>query len=186
MAVALNLTAHTDEQREILEYLKESASPVLAEKINNGIRATETDADGTHEVIRRKDLDDCWSFIVGEAKKHLNGRNGGIANATVYGWAVHYFEEDSIEGGKLYNTDGSLFVSKPLEKPKKNKGEAKQGAAVPETPSKAQKVKAEEAPAKEISKQTAKPANKKAATKSAPKKLSGQMSLFDLMGEEKK
>lgn len=32
MAVALNLTAHTDEQREILEYLKESASPVLAEK----------------------------------------------------------------------------------------------------------------------------------------------------------
>lgn len=186
MAVALNLTAHTDEQRAILQYLKESASPVLAEKINNGIRTTKTDADGTHEVIRRKDLDDCWSFIVSEARKQLNGKSGGIIDTTVFGWAVHYFEEDSIEGGKLYNTDGSLYVSKPLEKPKKNKGEAKQGAAVPATPKKPAKVKAKEAPAKEISKQTAKPANKKAATKPAPKKLSGQMSLFDLMGEEAK
>ena len=31
-----------------------------------------------------------------------------IEDKTVFGWAIHYFEEDSIEG-KLYNEDGSEY-----------------------------------------------------------------------------
>jgi hypothetical protein len=44
-------------------------------------------------------------------------KTGYVANETVYGWAIHYFEESDIIG-KLYNEDGSEYTPpKPEYKP---------------------------------------------------------------------
>ena len=48
-----------------------------------------------------------------------------IEDKTVFGWAIHYFEEEKIEG-KLYNEDGTEYkpeikvttAPKPITKPK--------------------------------------------------------------------
>ena len=49
-----------------------------------------------------------------EAQKLVNNgeRSACIDDTTVFGWAIHYFEEDSIEG-ILYNEDGTEF-KKPI------------------------------------------------------------------------
>ncbi|MEG1751954.1 MAG: hypothetical protein RR247_02705 [Clostridia bacterium] len=46
-----------------------------------------------------------------------------VEDKTVFGWAIHYFEEDSIEG-TLYNEDGTEY--KPVVKPIAPKVEVKQ------------------------------------------------------------
>lgn len=82
----LNLTAQGDNQKIILQYLEENASDVLAEKINSGT----------------KTLQDCWNFIVECAKKELHSRDGAIRDDVVFGWAVHFFEEDAIKPKKEF------------------------------------------------------------------------------------
>lgn len=102
----LNLKAETNPQKLILAYLQENASEVLAEKINNG---TPIEKDGKR-LINKKDLKGFMNFANSEAKKLADkGATAAcIENDVVYGWAIHYFEEDSIEG-KLYNEDGSEY-----------------------------------------------------------------------------
>ena len=107
----LNLTANGKAQELILAYLKENASDVLAEKINNGTPFTK---DGK-TLINKKTLDGFMKYANGEAKKLAEkGANAAcIEDNVVYGWAIHYFEEDSIEG-TLYNDDGTEY--KPVVK----------------------------------------------------------------------
>ena len=105
----LNLVAKTEEQKEIKKYLEENASDVLAEKINNG----------------KKTLQGCWNFITNEAKKYLNNKTGGIIDKVVFGWAVHYFEEDSIEEGKIDNSNNST-PTKAKEQKKKIESKPKE------------------------------------------------------------
>ena len=105
----LNLVAKTEEQKEIKKYLEENASDVLAEKINNG----------------KKTLQGCWDFITNEAKKYLNSKSGGIIDKVVFGWAVHYFEEDSIEEGKIDNSNNST-PTKAKEQKKKIESKPKE------------------------------------------------------------
>lgn len=76
----INLTAKGENQKLVLAYLEENASDVLVEKINSG----------------KKTMDDCWNFIVKCAEKELNKKDGAIRDDVVFGWAVHFFEEDSI------------------------------------------------------------------------------------------
>ena len=111
----LNLTAATPEQEKIKEYLQANASDVLAEKINNGVRITK---DGK-TLVSKKTLDSFMQYAGSEAKRlAAKGANCAcIDDSTVYGWAIHYFEEDSIEG-KLYNEDGTEYAPpKPVQKP---------------------------------------------------------------------
>lgn len=77
----INLTAKGENQKLVLAYLEENASDVLVEKINSG----------------KKTMDDCWNFIMKCAEKELNKKNGAIRDDVVFGWAVHFFEEDSID-----------------------------------------------------------------------------------------
>ncbi len=112
---ALNLSAETPEQKKIKAYLQENASDVLAEKINNGIRILK---DGK-TLINKKTLNTFMQYANGEARKlAAKGENCAcIDDPIVYGWAIHYFEEESIEG-KLYNEDGTEYVPpKPVYKP---------------------------------------------------------------------
>lgn len=106
----LNLEAKTKEQELVKAYLEENASEVLAEKINSGVRI---EKDGK-TLINKKTLDGFMKYASSEARKLAsNGANSAcVEDKVVYGWAVHYFEEDAIEGN-LYNEDGSGYKPAP-------------------------------------------------------------------------
>lgn len=115
----INLTAKGRDQELILAYLTENASDVLANKINNG---TSFEKDGK-QLINRKDLNGFMSFACDEARKlaEKGSRSAAVEDSVVYGWAIHYFEEDSIQG-KLFNPDGTEYkppapVKKTTTKP---------------------------------------------------------------------
>lgn len=112
----LCLTAKGKEQEIVLAYLKENVSDILAEKINNG---TPIEKDGK-TLINRKTLEGFMTFASEEARKQAEkgARSACVEDATVYGWAIHYFEEDSIEG-TLYLDDGTVYKpAKPKYEPK--------------------------------------------------------------------
>lgn len=102
----INLTANGTDQERILAYLQENASDVLAGKINNG---TPFEKDGK-QLVNKKTLGGFVSFACKEARKLAEkGAEGSfVDDPVVYGWAIHYFEEDSIVG-KLYNQDGTEY-----------------------------------------------------------------------------
>lgn len=117
--VTLNLEAKDKSQERIKAYLESNASEILADKINNG---TPFEKDGK-QLINRKDLDGFMDYANSQvletiAKADRKGTVGRCINDdTVYGWAIHYFEEDSIEG-KLFNPDGTEYKPPVPEKPK--------------------------------------------------------------------
>ena len=107
----LNLQAKTKPQELILAYLQENATETLIEKINNGVPVEKNGV----QLISKKTLDGFMTYANSEARKLAEkGANAAcIEDTVVYGWAMHYFEEDSIEG-KLYNQDGTEY--KPVVK----------------------------------------------------------------------
>lgn len=102
----LNLEATTKEQQRIKAYLEENASEILAEKINNGVRIQK---DGKM-LLNKKTLDGFMKFACDEAKKQAEkgASCACIDDDVVFGWAVHYFEEDSIEG-TLFGENGAEY-----------------------------------------------------------------------------
>ena len=111
----LNLEAKTREQEIILEYLEKNVSEALAEKINNGIHIQKEGI----ELVNKKNLDGFFSYATEEARKMAakGASSACVKDDVVYGWAIHYFEEDDIIG-KLYNEDGSEYTPpKPEYKP---------------------------------------------------------------------
>lgn len=79
--MTLNLTAKGENEKIILQYLENNVSDVLAEKINSG----------------KKTLADCWKFITECARKQAKDGCACIQDDVVFGWAIHFFEEDSIK-----------------------------------------------------------------------------------------
>ena len=114
----LNLEAKTKEQELVKAYLEENASEILAEKINNG---TPFEKDGK-TFINKKTLDVFMKYASDEARKLASkGANSAcVEDKVVYGWAVHYFEEDSIED-TLLNDDGTEYKPAPKSTPAKVK-----------------------------------------------------------------
>lgn len=110
----LNLQAKDETQKIIKEYLEEHVSDTLAEKINNGVLIQK---DGK-SLLNKKSLDGCIEFSVQEAQKLVEkgARAACIQDCVVFGWAIHYFEEDSIEG-TLYNPDGTEYKPKTTVPP---------------------------------------------------------------------
>ena len=108
----LNLETNNREQELVKAYLEENASETLTEKINNG---TPFEKDGK-TLINKKTLDGFMKYASDEARKLASkGANSAcVEDKVVYGWAIHYFEEDSIEG-TLFNADGTEY--KPAPKP---------------------------------------------------------------------
>ena len=102
----LNLTAQNKQEELILNYLQNNASETLADKINNG---TPFEKDGK-PLLNKKTLAGFMRFACDEARKLAEkGANSAcIDDQTVYGWAIHYFEEESIEG-TLYTIDGAEY-----------------------------------------------------------------------------
>ena len=128
----LNLAAKGDDQIAVLNYLQQNATDVLANKINNGVQIVK---DGV-TLINKKTLDGFFRYATEEAHKLVakDARCACVLDHVVFGWAIHYFEEDEIEG-TLYNLDGTEYKTvKPMAtptvatksvitKPKKNEGQ---------------------------------------------------------------
>lgn len=121
----LNLKASNSNEEIILKYLNENASETLTERINTG----------------DKSLAQCWNYITSEARKRAKNGCACIDDSTVFGWAIHFFEEDSIKG-KDYSSpksgvkavktasdevkpaEGAVTEANVQKKPKMKKNEA--------------------------------------------------------------
>lgn len=84
--ITLNLMVENDCQQAIKNYLEQNASELLAKKINNGVKI---EKDGK-PFINKKTLSQFWAYA---SKKAMEMKTGYVANETVFGWAIHYFEE---------------------------------------------------------------------------------------------
>ena len=105
----LNLKASNDYEKVILDYLESNASDALAAKINSG----------------QKTLQSCFDYIRGEAKKQAKSGCAMISDAVVFGWAIHYFEEDEIEAEVKVKTKATPEPKKIVKKTETQKKTAK-------------------------------------------------------------
>lgn len=94
----IKLEAKSQNEKIILAYLKEFATPMLVERINAG----------------PKTLAQCWNYIMAEARKSAVNGCACIEDKVVYGWATHFFEEEDIDGEK-YNKSVAAKVAKSIE-----------------------------------------------------------------------
>lgn len=62
-----------------------------------------------------KNLDSCCDYIMSEAKKYAKKGCAAIEDEVVYGWAVHYYQEDSVIIDK---TAKAKVVAPKQDKPK--------------------------------------------------------------------
>jgi hypothetical protein len=154
----LNLNTTTQPQKLILEYLEQSASDILADKINNGVLI---EKDGK-TLLNRKTLDGFMKYANDEARKMAEkGANCAcIESNIVFGWAIHYFEEESIVE-TLYNEDGTEY--KPQKATPEKTDNKKADAKKPEPKPVQNTIVAEPKPTKKT------------------KKLIDQVSLFDII-----
>ena len=114
--ISLNLIASGTEQTLIKDYLEQNASEMLAEKINNGVII---EKDGK-KLLNVKTLTGFMAYAAEEARKlaEKGAKCACIEDTVVFGWAIHYFEEESIEG-TLYLEDGTEYKPTPKVVPRK-------------------------------------------------------------------
>lgn len=100
----INLTANNANEQRVLDYLEANASDVLAEKINTG----------------KKTLNGFFAYARGEAQKLAVNGCACVEDQTVFGWAIHYFEEEEIkEPTAGAASDGTTAVNtEPKAEPK--------------------------------------------------------------------
>ncbi len=110
----INLATETKEQEILKAYLEENATEYLAEKINNGVQIEKNGK----QLLSKKTLSGFMKYASDEARKLAEkGANCAcVEDEVVFGWAMHYFEEDSIEG-KLFNLDGTEYKPAPKKIP---------------------------------------------------------------------
>ena len=77
------LEAVDENSKVILAYIEGVASETLVQKINNG----------------DKTMKGCMNFIKKQARGKAKNGCAMIQDIEVYGWAMHYFEEDDIKEG---------------------------------------------------------------------------------------
>ena len=114
--MTLQLTATTTEEKVLKEYLEQTVSEVLADKINNGVPV---EKDGK-KLISKKTLAGFMKCATEEARKQAakGATCACLHSDIVFGWAIHYFEEGSILG-TLYNEDGTEYKAPKPAAPKK-------------------------------------------------------------------
>lgn len=68
---------------------------------------------------KNKNIKDCCSYITGRAKKEQSGGCAVISHEEVFGWAVHYYDEDDIKVEKTSNMRSEVKTSTPKKEEKK-------------------------------------------------------------------
>lgn len=64
----------------------------------------------------KKSLSEMFKYILSEAKKQAENGCACIDNEIVFGWAVHYYDEEKVE--IISDIEAQVSTSKPEEKPK--------------------------------------------------------------------
>ena len=102
----IKLETKNKQHELLLKYLEENASETLANKINNGIKI---EKDGK-SLVSKKDLNGFMKYATDEARKlaEKGASSAMVEDSVVFGWLMHYFEEDSILG-TLFNPDGTPY-----------------------------------------------------------------------------
>lgn len=72
-----------------------------------------------------KNIKDCCTYITSQAKKQQTGGCAAISDDVVFGWAVHYYDEDDIKVEKTSNMHVAVNNSKPKTEVKKEAPKAK-------------------------------------------------------------
>ena len=77
-----------------------------------------------------KSIEECIKYIYSKARKLAKGGNAvGVDEATVYGWAVHYYDEDDIKVSKMpAGTRASISTFQPVELTEEEKKAAREAA----------------------------------------------------------
>lgn len=81
-----------------------------------------------------KSIDGMWAYIVSQAKKKAVNHCAACSVSEVYGWAVHYYDEEDVGGdeeqpSRLNLESAKAIVKKSVDqkkKPKKEESEWKQ------------------------------------------------------------
>ena len=70
-----------------------------------------------------KSIKECCKYIYSQARKLAKGGNEvGVDDATVYGWAVHYYDEDNIKVEDVKEHVEAVKEEKPVkQKPARKK-----------------------------------------------------------------
>ena len=78
----------------------------------------------------KKTLNECCEYIVAEAKKIAKNNKVSVKDETVYGWALHYFEEENLK----FEKESSAPKVKKINKDKTVVSDAKVIKEVESTP----------------------------------------------------
>ncbi len=111
MSIELKLKAENNTEERVLKYLQENASAMLAEKINAGT----------------KTLAGAMEYAKEQARNMANGAGSiCIDDETVFGWIIHFFEEDDIKEGSKPKKVQKVRTLAPQQKQKTQKIEENQ------------------------------------------------------------
>lgn len=87
-----------------------------------------------------KSIKECCKYIYSQARKLAKGSNSvGIDDAIVYGWAVHYYDEDDIKVDKVQERV-EVVAPVAIQKPVKEEKPVQQKAARKKTKQELQKI----------------------------------------------
>jgi transcription elongation GreA/GreB family factor len=81
-------------------------------------RAAEDSLFAVTYAKENKSIDKCCAYITSQAKKAATGNCAVISDDVVFGWAVHYYDEDDI---KVEKTAVKTVVKTSEVKPKEEK-----------------------------------------------------------------
>lgn len=96
------LKAGTRAEEVIKEYLENETPEIFKQKLKES----------------EKTLAGCMEYIFREAKKQAVNNRACITDQEVFGWAVHFFEEDDIKEPPVKKeVHATVNVSKPTAKP---------------------------------------------------------------------
>lgn len=104
------LKARNGTEQIIVDYINQNASDVLCKKIK---------ASG-------KTMAGCMDFIRNEAKKKAVNGCACIEDKEVFGWAIHYFEEESLNEEKKSTENKPVVKAEVKEKKPSPKPKAKE------------------------------------------------------------
>ena len=116
-----------------------------------------------------KNIDECYEYIVSEARKQCKDSDSiCISDDVVFGWAVHYYDEDNINVGRSSESKESTESKEMSDADKEIVEEARKKAYQTNKIASSANKKASEAKKKSAD-----------ANKSKPAKIQ-QLTLFDL------
>lgn len=164
------------------------ADPVIAYLI----RRCNEDPGFAEDVLNdSKTYEKCESYVIGKAQNYVGGgRTVAVPDETVYEWAEDYYREtDGKQAGKKAVKKPEQKAPKPEQKAPKAEENAQKAEETlkkleetfpkPEPEEQPQETGDSEKPEKE---RKPAPKPKKDNPKAAPADISGQLSLFDMMG----